>query len=303
MAVHNSIEGGSFVDTLGLLNRRARRLVDRRVEAKRLAHEATEQERLGPGITQANDFVENSYLDDRIHDGFRYAGGDGMQFDQRGLSLVAPPGEIVVVDRTEDRLLQELLQRAGKSIDVVIPEARRLRKPDLSIEQGVAFELMRQIELQASPGRDSMSVRMPLRDVSGQEVLLGNVLSKYKAENHHKALAFKALADEVGLPTRLLQGAMNLPPTREWRHHMWNEIETVSSSGEKKDYIVDFRVPPGGMNVKTNTIQTFYQYGEFPHKERVRGDERDLIYRPFGAGEAFTVGPRFGVTTRVGPHR
>ncbi len=177
-------------------------------------------------------YFKNHYVPSalRIPDGY-VDGGHAMRIAADG--TVRSQREIIVVDRARDPKLRQHLD--------YVHWLMRARLPPL---QSAAL-IAQYVDLQYSPpdGRsfsEEACTRL-LEKQTGREVLIGSIIQAGVCR--HRALVFKLLADEAGLPVALVRGHLG-----EQSYHAWNEL--MLATGEK--VIIDVMNPqPGFVFPKT----------------------------------------------------
>lgn len=167
------------------------------------------------GIEQSNKLAKELITEnERLIDGYRYC-GPKASFDGCGRNISSFRNgnqEIVVLDRTLDDTLVKTIN-AFKN---------RINGKNLTDEQKVE-ELMKFVDEVFSASKSGSQTQKYVENIMKQEqveVLLGDIINSGAGMCRHRALLTKALADEMNIKCRMIQGYYN------GGGHAWNEIIT-----------------------------------------------------------------------------
>lgn len=171
------------------------------------------------GIEQSNKLAKDLITEnERLIDGYRYC-GPKASFDDCGRNISRFRNgnqEIVVLDRTLDDTLVKTIN-AFKN---------RINGKNLTDEQKVN-ELMKFVDEVFSASKSGSQTQKYVENIMKQEqveVLLGDIINSGAGMCRHRALLTKALADEMNIKCRMIQGYYN------GGGHAWNEIITKSDT-------------------------------------------------------------------------
>ncbi len=162
-----------------------------------------------------------------IHDGY-VDGGRGQTITDDGKA--SSSREVLVVDRTRDTNLREMLATA-RSMQT-LPEADRLAALAALVEQhfvAVSGNALKPDEVLGSNHQN-------------QEVLLGDAAQKGGGGVcRHRALLFKVLGDEAGLKVALVRGYAKCTDG-SYGGHAWNEVELTDQPKQMVDVMNPTRI-------------------------------------------------------------
>ena len=171
------------------------------------------------GIEQSNKLAKDLITEnEHFIDGYRYC-NKYAEFDNYG-KLISRKGngnaEIIIFDRTIDKTLVKTIE-AFKN---------RINNKNLTNEQKVE-ELMKFVDEVFSVSKSGTQTNKYVENIMRQEtveVLLGDIINSGAGMCRHRALLTKALADEIKLNCRMVQGYYN------GGGHAWNEIITKNDT-------------------------------------------------------------------------
>lgn len=173
--------------------------------------------RPGQGLEQAKRFQVLNRVEagNVVHDGY-VDGGRGMRFES---DRVVAPREVMVVDRSRDAALRDMLAWA-RSIQG-LPEDQR----------ALALTRMVYDHFRPTDGNAEDAANRLQEQQKSREVLIGDA-SRLGGGGacRHRALLFKLLADEAGLQVALVRGYMK--SGGRYGGHAWNEL--TFSNGDKR---------------------------------------------------------------------
>lgn len=170
----------------------------------------------------------------RIPDGY-VDGGRGMKIGND--DVVRSEREVIVVDRSRDALLRQHLSYARSPWLAALPTMERAKLLALYVDQV------------CSPPNSRAVAWSNVEEIQtvyqGREFMFGQLVSSGVCR--HRALLFKLLGDEAGLPVALVRG--NAAADGGTVGHAWNEL--LADEGEK--LIVDVAGPRPGFRFPTTT--------------------------------------------------
>lgn len=145
-------------------------------------------------------------------------------------------GEIIVVNRSEDRILRETIQAFKAELN---------NHPTFNAEEALDFTLSYVKELLTPPGKTNEEIYKSIDSLAAEKPswTIGDVIQKGEGVCRHRALLFKILADDVlkekyGIKTALQFGATLISPKTS-SLHVWNVALLKDAHNQSKALLVD----------------------------------------------------------------
>ncbi len=186
-------------------------------------------------LEQSKFYSRYGYIDKnvKIADGFMDVGMSGSIYDN---GTTYSEREIIVVDRKNDKKLNEIINTLKENISSVsaveiCPNSENIIYSPLTKDEQIEYlfgYLKDMVILNYSEGLKVANFRKKPKDVfisvnPNEKVLLGDCIKNMNAQPRHYSLLFKVLADELDIPCKLVKG------TKQGNKHAWN-IVNISNS-------------------------------------------------------------------------
>jgi pSer/pThr/pTyr-binding forkhead associated (FHA) protein len=196
-------------------------------------------------VKQSNEYKENHEVRGKIQDGFQMLSGnerirpDGTWND--------PYRPSTVVDRTQDKVLNETIREAHQRFDRIAERMRNATNETekLAAQRELATELAKYSKDKMHPlGWSEEQVDAAYfafrEQNAGKRVLIGDYITRAESGQgagvcQHQALLFKVLADDFNLDAALVAGHYGRKPTAGFMpghqpNHAWNEVRIGNDS-------------------------------------------------------------------------
>lgn len=164
-------------------------------------------------IEQSKSFNSTHRIDadTRVADGYK-DGGRRLRFDDNGNPINRPSREIILVDRQQDKKLQDIIAEVKK------------KTAKMNEKQKAAFLQKYICEISGGTHPDAKIGDIWDNNHIGKEILLGDIITTKPAVAvcRHRSLLYKILGDEVGLRVELQRGNFH----DDWGGggHAWNTV-------------------------------------------------------------------------------
>lgn len=164
-------------------------------------------------IEQSKSFNSTHRIDadTRVADGYK-DGGRRLRFDDNGNPINRPSREIILVDRQQDKKLQDIIAEVKK------------KTAKMNEKQKAAFLQKYICEISGGTHPDAKIGDIWDNNHIGKEILLGDIITAKPAVAvcRHRSLLYKILGDEVGLRVELQRGNFH----DDWGGggHAWNTV-------------------------------------------------------------------------------
>ncbi|MEM6812057.1 MAG: EDR1-related protein [Pseudomonadota bacterium] len=188
---------------------------------------------MNKSINQSRRFNEEHRISssERIEYGYK-DGGRGLKFNRDGSYATSPTREIIIVKNpSDDPIFQSALEYVKQQLNKLTSTEQKIRFLSGYV-QGL-------LSINDTAENERIMDRICGGNSRGYEISLGQLIQAKTGVCRHRSLLFKALADEIGMPTSLVRG-------NYYEHsgygvsHAWNEVDLENGETLIVDVMHDF---------------------------------------------------------------
>jgi|GEM_PF-2825683 len=179
------------------------------------------------GAAGSNHLAEYGHVRPDRELGYRFQGaGRGAKFDAEGNILTNANREIIVVSPDRDPVLKKAIEEAKTSLSQIPSHEEKVKY--------IADYVDSLMKEKNAAKNEQILERIVGGPTEGKKVSLGQLIENGTGVCRHRSLLFKAIADEIGMPSSVTKGSyIHNDGTKE--NHQWNKVELPNG----KDLIVD----------------------------------------------------------------